>query len=165
MQFDVAGAIKAGATPDQIAQFLAEKQGFDLDGALGAGASVDQVIGFLAKPAEKAERSWGQAAKDTVVQLAEGVNTIAGAVPNLVAPDSRAAEFFNRNAEYWRDAQSDPMKQRMAAADREISRAGEDGVLSQISEAASQYASDPSLAARLSRPMRPVLSLASGLPS
>ena len=148
MPFDVAGAIKAGATPDQIASFLAEKQGFDLEGALGSGASVDQVIGFLSKSGGKPERSWGQAAKDTAVQLAEGVNTVAGSVPNLVAPDSRAAEFFNRNAEYWREAQSEPLKQRIAAADREISRAGENGILSQAGEAIRQYADDPALAAR-----------------
>lgn len=53
MRFDVAGALKAGATPDQIAQFLAEKRGFDLDSALQAGASVDQVIQFLNKPQQE----------------------------------------------------------------------------------------------------------------
>jgi hypothetical protein len=94
------------------------------------------------------KRTWGEAAKDTVVQLAEGVNTIAGAVPNLVAPESRTAQLFRDNAEYWRDRQSDALKGRIARADQAIDAAGDDGVMAQIAEAAGQYFSDPALAAR-----------------
>lgn len=53
-----------------------------------------------AKPKARPERSWAQAAADTGVQLAEGVNTIAGAIPNLVAPESGAARFFREGAEF-----------------------------------------------------------------
>jgi hypothetical protein len=98
-------------------------------------------------PLEK-ERTWGEAAKDTTVQLAEGVNTIIGAIPNLVAPESKAAGFFRDNAEHWRDKQSKPLKQKVARADEAISAADEDGVIAQVTEAASQYFSDPALAAR-----------------
>ncbi|MCX7662195.1 MAG: hypothetical protein N2Z61_00370, partial [Tepidimonas fonticaldi] len=94
------------------------------------------------------KRSWGEVAQDTAVQLAEGVNTIIGAVPNLVAPESRAAGFFRDNAEFWRERQSDPLKARIARADQAIDAAGEDGVIAQITEAAGQYFSDPALAAR-----------------
>ena len=93
-------------------------------------------------------RTWGQAASDTAVQLGEGVNTILGAIPNLVAPEGETAAFFNRNAQYWRDQQSDPLKSRIASADQAIDAAGEDGVIAQITEAASQYFTDPALAAR-----------------
>lgn len=94
------------------------------------------------------KRSMGDAVSDTGVQLAEGVNTILGAVPNLVAPEGDTAGFFNENAQYWRDQQSDVLKSKIAKADQAITTAGEDGVVSQITEAASQYFSDPALAAR-----------------
>lgn len=93
-------------------------------------------------------RTWGEVASDTGVQLAEGVNNIIGAVPNLVAPEGEVAEFFNRNAEYWNQKQSEPLKAKIEAANAKISEAGKDGILSQITEAASQYFTDPALAAR-----------------
>lgn len=99
------------------------------------------------QPAAK-ERTWGEALSDTGVQLAEGVNTIAGAVPNLVAPEGATAQFFNENAQHWRDKQSDPLKAKIAAADEAITAAGNEGVMAQIAEAAGQYFSDPALAAR-----------------
>ncbi len=111
----------------------------------GADAKPSEPMGFV--PIER-ERSWGEAAKDTAVQLAEGVNTIAGAVPNLVAPEGNVAGFFRENADFWRDKQSDPLKKKMARADEAITAAGEDGVIAQVAEAASQYFSDPALAAR-----------------
>ncbi|WP_374638875.1 LPD38 domain-containing protein [Hydrogenophaga sp.] len=111
----------------------------------GADAKPSEPTGFV--PIER-ERSWGEAAKDTAVQLAEGVNTIAGAVPNLVAPEGNVAGFFRENADFWRDKQSDPLKKKMARADEAITAAGEDGVIAQVAAAASQYFSDPALAAR-----------------
>lgn len=94
------------------------------------------------------ERTWGEVASDTGVQLAEGVNNIFGAVPNLVSPEGEVAAFFNRNAEYWSGQQSEPLKQKIEAANAKISEAGKDGILAQMSEAASTYFTDPSLAAR-----------------
>lgn len=66
MAFDVEGAIKAGAEPAQIAEFLASKVGFDLEGARKAGASDEQIVGFLKdhdglgkpKPAEGEKSTW-----------------------------------------------------------------------------------------------------------
>lgn len=111
------------------------------------GAELRQKF-LTSTPAAPTERTWGEAASDTAVQLAEGVNTIFGAVPNLVAPESGAAEFFNKNAEFWREKQSQSLRDRVATADKAISKAGEDGVVAQITEAASQYFSDPAMAAR-----------------
>lgn len=116
--------------------------------ASAARIAARHGIGPVVDAPVRAARTWGESAADTGVQLAEGVNTIFGAVPNLVAPEGGAAEFFNDNAEFWRDKQSDALKTRIAGADKEISRAGEDGVIAQIAEASSQYFSDPALAAR-----------------
>ncbi len=95
------------------------------------------------------QRTWGEAIKDTGAQLAEGVNTTLGAIPSVVAPQSKAAGFFRDNAEHWRDQQSDVLKGRIAASDKRIQEAGKDGVLSQIGTAASEYWNDPAQAARL----------------
>ena len=62
---------------------------------------------------EKPKRTWGEAIKDTGAQLAEGVNTTLGAIPSVVAPQSKAAGFFRDNADYWRDKQSDVLKGRI----------------------------------------------------
>lgn len=96
----------------------------------------------------RTERTWGEVAADTGAQLAEGVNTLAGAVPNLVAPESGVARFFGDNASWWRAQQSEPLRQRMAAADEAIDAAGDDGMVSQIAQAAREYFHDPGLAAR-----------------
>lgn len=99
--------------------------------------------------AEPEKRTWGQAAGDTVVQLAEGVNTTLGAVPSIVSPDGAMAGFFRDNADYWRDKQSEVLKQRIAATDQRIQEAGKEGVMSQIGTAVSEYWNDPAQAARL----------------
>lgn len=117
-------------------------------GAPATGGLLSDEDVFGVEPPKKKGRTWAEAAADTGVQLAEGVNTIAGAVPDLIAPQSGASGFFRDNADYWRDKQSDALKSRIAAADAAIARAGEDGVVSQAREAASQYARDPGLAAR-----------------
>ncbi len=103
---------------------------------------------FMQSPNGTPERTWGEAGADTGVQLAEGVNTILGAIPNLVAPESGVAGFFNDNAQFWRDKQSNALKGKISKADQAITKAGEDGVIAQIAEAASQYFQDPALAAR-----------------
>ncbi|WP_448510006.1 LPD1 domain-containing protein, partial [Immundisolibacter sp.] len=103
---------------------------------------------FMQSPTGAPDRTWGEAAGDTGVQLAEGVNTILGAIPNLVSPEGDVAGFFNDNAQFWRDKQSKTLQGKIANADKAITKAGEDGVISQIVEASSQYFTDPALAAR-----------------
>ena len=112
------------------------------------GEAASLRIKFMAQPMDEPKRTWGEAATDTLAQLGEGVNTILGAVPNLVAPDSGVAQFFNDNADTWRGNQSLALKTKMAKADRAISEAGKDGMISQLAEAAGQYFTDPALAAR-----------------
>lgn len=119
----------------------------ELDPVEDTPAGLKPVTGTL--DGEKPQRTLAQAAKDTGAQLAEGVNTTLGAIPSVVAPQSRAAGFFRDNAQYWRDQQSDVLKDRIAASDQRIQEAGKDGVLSQIGTAASEYWNDPAQAARL----------------
>ncbi|MDR2260038.1 MAG: hypothetical protein LBE06_03710 [Azoarcus sp.] len=102
----------------------------------------------MAEEATTQERTWGEAFSDTGVQLAEGVNTVLGAVPNLLSPSGSIAAFFNDNADHWREQQSDALKEKIARADAAISQAGKDGLKSEIGEAARQYFSDPALAMR-----------------
>ena len=45
-------------------------------------------------------RTWGEAIKDTGAQLAEGVNTTLGAIPSVLAPQSKVAGFFRDNTEH-----------------------------------------------------------------
>lgn len=100
------------------------------------------------EPTPRKERTWGEAATDTVKQLAEGVNTIGGAIPNLVAPQSGVAAFFNDNAQSWRDSQSDVLKQKIADADAAIAKADPDSIWDQGKAALSAYSSDPALVSR-----------------
>ena len=98
--------------------------------------------------APRIERTYGEAVSDTGAQLVEGVNNILGAPASLVAPDSGMAQFFKGNADTARDWQSDAIKQRTASASAAIDKAGEDGIIAQMLEAAKQYSTDPALAAR-----------------
>lgn len=88
-------------------------------------------------------------ARNALPWLAEGVNTIVGAPFDLAAPDGSAADFFRRNAEWWRTKQSDEVQSRLAASGQRIDAAGKDGVMAQIGAAAGEYVDDPILAARL----------------
>lgn len=87
--------------------------------------------------------------RNTGPWLAEGVNTMLGAVPELVSPDGGTAEFFRNNADFWREKQSDSLQGRQKAASERIAAAGQDGVLAQAGSAVGEYADDPALAARL----------------
>jgi hypothetical protein len=102
-------------------------------------------------PVKKVDKSrtWLEAGQDTGVQLAEGVNNILGAIPSLVAPESDTAAFFKSGSEYWRGKQSSDLLNRQAGADQRIKQAGEEGVWSQVKQAASEYYDDPGLAARM----------------
>lgn len=119
-------------------------------GAQAAGRvySDEEVFGKAAPKADKPGLA-GEIARNAVPWLAEGVNNIAAAPFQLVAPQGSAAEFFKNNAEWWRTKQSDDLQRRLKAANQRIDEAGRDGVLPQIGAAASEYWDDPALAARL----------------
>lgn len=147
MQFDVAGALKAGATPDQIAQFLAQKQGFDLDGALGAGASVDQVIGFLAKPAKEPEsRHIGAVLNDTVISIANAAAGGVAAAGDAISPGNRFSKFIDENIVKAGEAsQSDVVKAGREKFQREVAAA--DGLGGEAVAAGRYLAENPLQAA------------------
>lgn len=116
--------------------------------AMDDGDDLFEIAGIKMDPRKQPGRTWGEAAQDTAVQLAEGVNTIAGAVPNLVAPQSGVAGFFRDNADHWRGKQSEPMQRKIAQADAQIATADQDSIVDQAVAAAKAYSADPALAAR-----------------
>lgn len=98
---------------------------------------------------ENEGRSFGQVASDAMAQGAKGVNTILGAVPNLIAPDSAAAQLFNENAAYWEAAQSDITRAKAAAADARIQEAAKNGFWGAFLTGVKEYGSDPVLVQKL----------------
>ncbi|MBF9265326.1 hypothetical protein I4I83_12995, partial [Acidovorax cattleyae] len=107
--------------------------------AAGGGSDLFEMACFKPQPKKPAERTWGEAATDTVVQLAEGVNNIAGAVPHLFAPQSSVAAFFRDNADHWRGKQSEAMRRKVADADAQIAQANQDFIVDQAVAAAKAY--------------------------
>lgn len=147
------GAVPPTRLPERVSEAPAMQATQTVETAPAArrAPSLSEFLGSYEPPPEPVEersRTGFEAVKDTGSQLAEGVNTILGAVPNLIAPEGRVAEFFNSGAEYWRNMQSDPLKARMSAASQKIDEAGKEGVAAQMAEAARQYIGDPALAAR-----------------
>lgn len=113
----------------------------------GGGVDLFAEIGHTPQP--RMERTWGEAAGDTVKQLGEGVNNILGAPVELVAPQSGIAGFFKDNAESWKDSQSIVMQRKMKAAEDKIAAADPDGMVEQFGATLKANLSDPALAARL----------------
>lgn len=120
-------------------------------GAQGGRVYSDEEVFGAPDATTKGDRPGfvAEVARNVIPWLGEGVNTIAGAPFQLVAPEGSAAEFFKNNAEWWRGTQSDDLQRRLAQANQRIDAAGRDGVLSQIGSAAGEYYDDPALAARL----------------
>lgn len=84
IEFDVDGAMAAGARPKQIADFLATKTGFDVNGARKAGAKDLDIVNFLTKPVAPQSDSGNfsrgaQTAFGQNVPLAEGSIGLVGA--------------------------------------------------------------------------------------
>lgn len=53
MAFDVAGALRAGYSQEEIAEYLGKQRGFNVRGALEAGYSPVELIDYLSKPKPK----------------------------------------------------------------------------------------------------------------
>jgi len=125
----------------------------DMQARLGRPVTLADFEASEAPPASAADhsydRSWLQAASDTGVQAMEGAANIGGAIPNLVAPNSGLARWFNDLAQDWHDRQSAPMKNRIARANERIEQANPDRAWAQAWETVKAYASDPALIARL----------------
>lgn len=94
------------------------------------------------------ERRWIEALGDTALQVVAGTQTLAGMPFNLVAPDSKPAEFFRKSAGFYRSKQSESLLHRIEAANRKIDAADEDGIIAQAVVAAKEYFKDPGLASK-----------------
>jgi hypothetical protein len=82
--FDLKGAREAGASDNQIADFLAQQHGFDIQGARDAGASNTQIADFLAnreikptKPTKPEKQILSD--EDTSSDLLRGLKNVPGA--------------------------------------------------------------------------------------
>jgi hypothetical protein len=115
---------------------------------------VDQLSRHAEKPAEVVapepeSRSFSEVASDTGHQLAKGVMTTAGAVPNLVAPEGDTAKLFNDASQFYDDQQSETMKALTAAASDKISRARQTGEWDAFTTALAEYSTSPALFSKL----------------
>lgn len=99
--------------------------------------------------AEPKSRSFGEVAGDVGSQLGKGVNTIAGAIPNLLDPSSPVSKFFNDNAQYWQNDQSQITKSLEAAADARIAEAAKTGQWEAFKTAVKEYGAEPALVQKL----------------
>lgn len=128
-------------------RLLDNAQPADLRQGMGLNTPTLANLKVHEPPAPRPERSMGQAVGDTAKQLAKGTNVIAGALPNLIAPDGELAKFFNDNAQTWDESQSEAYKQRRAGAQQRIQEAAKrGGTVDEILTAASEYMGDPALA-------------------
>jgi 2'-5' RNA ligase len=107
MEFDVAGARKAGYSEGEIASYLAEKHDFDLEGAKKAGYSDGDVIGHLtatpkASDFAKSAASGALSGTGMIFQgggelLARGVNAVAGTELRSENPFKSAIEWLEQS--------------------------------------------------------------------
>lgn len=114
-----------------------------------AAGGVDLFEALGHKPKPRTDRTWGEVAADTVLQLTEGANNLSSTIPTLLAPDSDTAQMFKKNGDYLRGKLSEPMKRKIAEGEQAIATADQDSILEQGKAAAKVYGSDPVLAGRL----------------
>ena len=116
-QYDVP-VIPYGAGSSLEGHLLAVQGGISIDvGRMNRVLSINADDLTVTVQPGITRKQLNEAIKDTGAQLAEGVNTTLGAIPSVVAPQSKAAGFFRDNADYWRDQQSDVLKGRIAPPD------------------------------------------------
>ncbi len=107
----------------------------------------EELLGIHSEPPKS--RSFGEVAGDAGSQLGKGVNTIAGAIPNLLDPSSPVSKFFNDNAQYWQNDQSQITKSLEAAADARITEAAKTGQWEAFKTAVTEYGAEPALVQKL----------------
>jgi len=98
MPFDVQGAKQAGASDDQILQYLTTNRNFDVQGALKAGASKQQVIQYLANTPAPGQStvSQPQSAQPQQTQDQPGFfkRVGKGLVQDLITPAVRTGQLL-----------------------------------------------------------------------
>jgi len=119
------------------------------DTVAGSGEEENPNAYWLSGFTPRMRRSWGEAIGDTGLQLAQGVVNVAGAVPSLVAPDSRLAQGMQGAAQSLQGRQSAPMQRQMAQAEEETALAEADSPWEQGWAALRANLRSPALAARL----------------
>lgn len=95
-QFNFQAAEKAGYSPDEIIQFLSEKNpDFNVQGALESGYSPNEVAEFLSQPKEK---SFGEKALRAGVQYATGLAESAALPYDLAVSGYKSEPFLMEQA-------------------------------------------------------------------
>lgn len=79
--FDYQSAIKAGASEDQILEYLNKTRGYDVQGALRAGASKQQVIDYLSKTSINKQEPKKKSTLEKVADFGTGI--IKGGIESL----------------------------------------------------------------------------------
>jgi len=95
MAYDVEGARRAGATDDQIIQYLTQTRKFDVQGALNAGATKQQVIDYLSITSTKS-----QPAQETTTVPQKGFLQKATDVVGSIFPGRKVGEAIGTLAGY-----------------------------------------------------------------
>jgi hypothetical protein len=94
MSFDIEGARRAGYSPAEIADHLAQGRNFDTAGARRSGYSDDEIINHLRAPLAQSERGTLETAANVAGQFGAGVNQrgaqVLGAIPDLYNRGLRA---------------------------------------------------------------------------
>jgi len=77
MAFDVEGALKAGYSEQEVADYLGQQKKFDTSSALKAGYTPTEIIQHLSFLENKSkERSWGEAASDIGASAKAGLGSL-----------------------------------------------------------------------------------------
>ena len=97
--FDVLGAKKAGATDQEIAEFLARQSSFDIEAAQKEGANAKEIISFLNKTGATPFETFTAAAKQAVGSEITGIGQLFGKelTPEQTAAESQVRQMTEEN--------------------------------------------------------------------
>lgn len=126
MAFDVEGALKAGYSEQEIANFLGQQRKFDTQAAIASGYSPGEIIQHLAQGAPAKQAPWSLS--DTLVSAAQGaVGGAKSLVTGLTGAGTGASEVFDP-AQKWLGEKLSPERraeqQRRALLEQEAAKTG-----------------------------------------
>ena len=127
--FDYQSAIKAGASEDQILEYLNKTRGYDVQGALRAGASKQQVIDYLSKTSINKQEPKNKSTLEKVADFGLKI-TGAKAAAKLLSP------IFSAGTLYSNAPQSMKEKVLTSQGDELVNKAENEGIGSAVKDIA-----------------------------
>ena len=130
MAFDVEGALKAGYSEQEVANFLGQQNKFDTQAAIASGYSPREVISHLASGASTS-RTWGEAAKDVGAGLTSGLGSLVqlpGQLYGLATGNFAPTGLLGTGeaiSKYGTEMKSPGLKAREAASEARVKAAEE----------------------------------------